>query len=650
MKRIGILVMLCLWMAAASAQVIFREDFDGVPGTTFGGAGTYAFPFGWFLCNADNNQPDGQVAYVNNGWTRREDFKFNVADSCAFSTSFYAPAGTANDFMWTPLIGPLPDNCQLSWKAIAYDAAYADGYEVRIMTVRPTGGPGDIGNQLTQSSVLFSTTGENNTWTIHTVDLSAYQGQAVYIGFRNNSVDKFLLAIDNVQLERAAKYDPGLLQVTTFEYAAYPLQQVPDFPIEGVIRNEGVLPITNVRLKAEVYNSAQTLVYAQTSAPIASINPYLSANFTLPAWKPAATGQYKIRYFPVIAEAESFTGNDTLVNVVNVYDSVYARDDNDVVGSIGIGIGNGYVGQSFTIQSTTDLRSVSVSYWRGYTGKKYALTIWNMSAGKPNVLIGSTDTLLYPDDNALTDTLPIHGGKLTLTPGEYVIAAVEFDSTLALVQTRGIYTPGKLWIHWNAQPWATIETFGINAFLHPVYIRPNVSNASLLPVKLVSFTGRQTSAGNQLEWLVADQQGILSYEVERSTNGINFLSVGVIPANDLLSFTYRHTDPAASPGVNYYRLKIVEHNKISYSPIIRLTVNRHAVVTLSPNPVHYTAMLQSSDQQLLNTTAYLTDMQGKVIRQMKLTRLPFPINMAPLPAGGYLLRLGNNQVLKLWKQ
>lgn len=650
MKSIGILAMLCMWMTGAHAQIIYREDFDGVLGLTSGGAGTYAFPPGWFLSNVDNNQPDAQVAYVNNGWTRREDFNFNVADSCAFSTSYYSPPGTANDFMWTPLIGPLMDNCELSWKAKVYDAAYADGYEVRIMTVRPTGGPGAIGNQLTHSTVLFSTTGENNSWTTHTVDLSAYKGQNVYIGFRNNSVDKFLLAIDNIQIERVAKYDPRTLYATPFEYTAYPLQQAPDLPIEGVIRNDGVLPITNLRMKAEIYNSAQALVYTQTSAPVASILPFYSANFTLPAWRPSATGYYTIKYFPVMDETESYAGNDTLTNVVGIYDSVYARDDNDVIGAIGIGTGNGYVGQTFTIRSTTELRSVSVSYWRGYTGKRYALTVWNTSAGKPNAIIGSTDTLLYPDDNALTDTLPIYGGKLTLTPGDYVIAAVEFDSTIALAQTRGIYTPGKLWIHWNAQPWATIETFGINAYLHPVYIRPNLSNASLLPVKLVSFTGRHTPTGNQLEWVVADQQSIQSYEVERSTNGIHFSPVGSIPANNFLSFTYRYTDPATLSGVIYYRLKVVEHTRISYSSIIRLTLNRHATVTLSPNPVQHTAILQTSEQQLLNTTAYLTDMQGKTIRQMKLTRLPFSINMAMLPAGGYLLRLNNNQVLKVWKQ
>jgi hypothetical protein len=649
MKR---LVILAIWFAvmnSVQAQTIFFEDFDGINGSTFGGAGTYAFAPGWRVFNVDNNQPDAQVSYVNNGWIRREAFGFNTADSCAFSTSYYSPPGTANDFMWTPLIGPLFDNCELSWRAKAYDAAYRDGYEVRIMTVAPTGGTGDIGNQLTHSNVLFSTTAENNTWTTHTVSLHAYAGQMVYIGFRNNAVDKFLLAIDDVKIERVAHYDPSMVHINSFEYATYPLQQAVNLPLSGTIRSYGVSPITNVRMRVEVYNAAQALLYTQTSTPVASMSYGASANFTVPGWTPTATGQYRVKYFPVMDQAESSTGNDTLFNTITIHDSLYARDDNDIVGALGTGAGNGYLGQSFSIQSTTQLRSVSVAYNRGYAGRKYALTVWSMAGGKPATIIGSTDTLLYADDNAFIDTIPIYGGRLTLTPGEYVVAAVEFDSTLALIQTRGVFTPGKVWVQFNALPWENVEAYGAN-FTRPYYIRLHVSNASVLPVKLVSFDGRHTPGGNQLQWKVADQQGILSYVVERSINGGDFASIGSVPANNLLSHTYRFTDPATLSGKIDYRLRIVEQNTISYSKVIRLTIAGEAKAVLWPNPVRTTALLQSSDPQLLNTTAWLADAQGRAMKAFKLTRLPFSVDLSMLPAGVYFLRLGNNQVLRLLKE
>lgn len=178
---------------AASAQItLFSEDFDGIGGPTAGGAGTYSFPTGWVLLNADNLTPDAAVSYVNAAWERREDFANNVADSAAFSTSWYAPAGTANDWMWTPAI-TLTSNCQLSWNAIAYDPSFLDGYEVRVWTAG-----GTPTSNTAQSTVLQTIAAENSTWTARTQSLAAYSGQTVRIGFRNNSIDKFLLLIDDV--------------------------------------------------------------------------------------------------------------------------------------------------------------------------------------------------------------------------------------------------------------------------------------------------------------------------------------------------------------------------------------------------------------------------------------------------------------------
>lgn len=188
-----------------SQTIIFKETFDNIIGSTAGGAGTYTFPQGWLLRNVDNRTPAASVAYVNTAWTRREDFGRNVSDSAAFSTSWYSPSGSADDWMWTPLIGPLPAGTTLRWNALAYDASYNDGYEVRIMTSDvtpegPTGGNAVIGNQITNSTLLYSNPAENSEWTSRTVDLSSYSGKSVYVAFRNNTVDKFLLLIDDVEL------------------------------------------------------------------------------------------------------------------------------------------------------------------------------------------------------------------------------------------------------------------------------------------------------------------------------------------------------------------------------------------------------------------------------------------------------------------
>ncbi|MBP6625705.1 MAG: hypothetical protein KA198_11070, partial [Chitinophagaceae bacterium] len=90
MRKNLFLFLLSLFAYQADAQVLYLETFDNIPGPTAGGAGTYTFPTNMLLRNVDGLAQDAGVIYVNNAWIRREDFANNVADSCAFSTSWYS--------------------------------------------------------------------------------------------------------------------------------------------------------------------------------------------------------------------------------------------------------------------------------------------------------------------------------------------------------------------------------------------------------------------------------------------------------------------------------------------------------------------------------------------------------------------------------
>jgi hypothetical protein len=189
-KLLSLFVLLMVSKTVVLSQVLYSEDFDNVPGKTQTVA-PYNFPAEMSLFNVDAKTPD-VVSYVNAAWIRREDFSFNSADSCAFSTSYYSPVGAADDWMFTPAIVLPTSVITLSWNAVSYDNASPDGYEVRVMTVAPT-----LSN-INTSAVVFSTTAENSIWTSRTVDISSYAGQTIYVGFRNNSNNMYLLAIDDI--------------------------------------------------------------------------------------------------------------------------------------------------------------------------------------------------------------------------------------------------------------------------------------------------------------------------------------------------------------------------------------------------------------------------------------------------------------------
>jgi hypothetical protein len=465
----------------SSAAASFFEDFDGISGATAGGAGTYTFAPNFLLRNVDNQTPNANVSYVNEAWERREDFANAIADSAAFSTSWYTPSGTANDFMWTPLVTGITANSVLSWNAVTYDAAYPDGYEVRIMTVAPTGGSGVVGNQLTNSTSVFSIVAENTTWTGRSLSLAAFAGQSVYIGFRNNTTDKFILLIDDIKVEELVAIDAQVIAVDTVsEYTRIPLKQKTNLTLGGKIRNNGTSVLNIPALKVDVRDAANVIVASFTSATVASIAAGATAAFTIPnVVLPNVAGTYTFKFNPFLtAQTDQVPANDTLAwgEIFSYTANEYARDNGTPTGGLGIGAGNGgYLGQEFNIVNSDVLKSVKATFTKGYTGKKLAAVIYNtLPNGSPNAIVAATDTLLYPDDSARTYTLPIKGGFTVLPIGRYVVATIEFDSTVQLANTNSIFTTKKIWVNWPTIPsgnWANVETFGAS-FSKAFMLRP----------------------------------------------------------------------------------------------------------------------------------------------------------------------------------
>jgi hypothetical protein len=453
--RFGIATLLAVCVVTGvKSQVIFSEDFDNVGGPIAGGPGTYYFPSGWLMRNVDNLTPYATVSYINEAWERREDFKFNTADSCAFSTSWYSPAGVANDFMWTPAIGPLPALSILTWNAVAYDPSYPDGYEVRIMTVAPTGGTGTIGNQITNSVVLFSTAAESSSWTNHNVDLNAYAGQTVYIGFRNNSNDQFILAIDDIIVKVNKNYDAMLTSLYSPScYTMIPQQQAAPLNLRAHIKNNGEKSLHNLALKCQVLDHTGAQVYTTTGTTLDSLVKADTASLLAGTFLPATADSFTFVYSVLSTETDQDTTNNKLSNNIIISDTIYAMEKTPYTGSLGIGAGvTGYMGNQFTINDTTELRSVSLSFNRGYVASGIYAVVWNMAAGVPSAIIASTDTIPYSGIAAQTLTIPVSGGPFTLLPGEYVVTAVETDSLLALGTSTTYFVSSKSWVYWSTIP------------------------------------------------------------------------------------------------------------------------------------------------------------------------------------------------------
>lgn len=112
---------------------------------------------------------------------------------------------------------------------------------------------------------------------------------------------------------------------------------------------------------------------------------------------------------------------------------------------------------------------------------------------------------------------------------------------------------------------------------------------SSVPVTITGLKATHQNEGILFEWTSEQESGIINYEVERSTDGQHFSKIGSVTArgNSSLAINYHWLDVNPHPGVNFYRLKIIEVTKQSYSEVIRVSAptSNSNLVKVFPNPM-----------------------------------------------------------------
>ncbi len=236
-------------LAGTSNAQIFFEDFNS--GTA-----------GWTLHDVDGATPNANVGALTAAWNAP--FTLDGRDA-ALSTSWLDPAGTADDWMVTPAIN-LPstgNQIALEWVSQAPDASYADGLEVYISTT------GTAVSDFTGPALYNTTaTGEPQTWTLRSVDISSFNGQTVYIAFRNNSNDDYILGVDDVTVREVF---PNDLEMTSLNISQYGTGG--NVNISGTITNRGANSVNMYNLVYTVNGGAPIVeMMSNTILPGASYN------------------------------------------------------------------------------------------------------------------------------------------------------------------------------------------------------------------------------------------------------------------------------------------------------------------------------------------------------------------------------------------
>lgn len=144
--------------------------------------------------------------------------------------------------------------------------------------------------------------------------------------------------------------------------------------------------------------------------------------------------------------------------------------------------------------------------------------------------------------------------------------------------------------HWNGSVWQNegkIATTGntsagtITSNLVTWFSPFTISSVVpiVLPIELLSFTGKNNNSENNLFWQTATETNNDFFTLEHSLDGIHFSEIGIINgagnSNSILNYSFIHKTPTI--GINYYRLKQTDFNgSFKYSNIISLEVKKHS--------------------------------------------------------------------------
>jgi glucose/arabinose dehydrogenase len=178
-----------------------------------------------------------------------------------------------------------------------------------------------------------------------------------------------------------------------------------------------------------------------------------------------------------------------------------------------------------------------------------------------------------------------------------------------------------------------------------------VNVTTVLPISLLSFSGKKQNGFNELKWNVAASQNISRFIIEYSNNNTGWSSAGELVALNQTgnqSYTFRHY--TTETGKIFYRLRIEENNgSITYSPVISINGKETGSIRIFPTIITSNELQVVSEKELIGIK--IMDSNGHLIMIKQLNKLQgyFIISLPSLSRGIYFVQLQTNSGNELVK-
>lgn len=181
-----------------------------------------------------------------------------------------------------------------------------------------------------------------------------------------------------------------------------------------------------------------------------------------------------------------------------------------------------------------------------------------------------------------------------------------------------------------------------------------------LPVKFLNFTATKNKDAALLTWSVENEDvNTVSYEIQKSVNGVDFTPLKSIPAlnngrsSNVYSFTQDNLSAIRSSGVIYFRVKQTDRDgKFVHTEIRSVKLGgKDLSVAVYPNPVKNNASVSFDLDANADVAISLVDASGKQLFTNQLQGIKganlTSINMSKMAPGSYTLKVQTGTELKV---
>jgi len=161
------------------------------------------------------------------------------------------------------------------------------------------------------------------------------------------------------------------------------------------------------------------------------------------------------------------------------------------------------------------------------------------------------------------------------------------------------------------------QSFNLQPGEYRVYLNQFIP----IPVRIINFNGRNNGNNNLLSWVVNNEDNLSNYELERSTDGSHFTTVGNITATGTTNYHYTDNISGITASVYYYRLKSIDRNGFyAYSTIVKIRPSSKGwLVEATPNPFMEKIQVNIESPVKDEATLILSDLSGKQLLKQQIS-------------------------------